>query len=53
VRNEWWAVRSGLFLMGVFVAAALVTLHRVRRAAGQGALGPTAPLEGRRHCASA
>jgi hypothetical protein len=36
VRNEWWAVRIGLLLMGLFIAATLVTLRRVRREAGQG-----------------
>ena len=39
VRNEWWAVRIGLFLMGVFIAATLVTLRKVRREAGQGFAG--------------
>ena len=39
VRNEWWAVRIGLFLMGLFIAATLLTLVKVRRAAGQGFLG--------------
>ena len=33
VRNEWWAVRVGLFLMGLFIAAALLTLVKVRRTA--------------------
>jgi hypothetical protein len=36
VRSEWWAVRIGVFLIGLFVAATLVTLRRVRRAMGQG-----------------
>jgi Zn-dependent protease with chaperone function len=41
VRNEWWAVRIGLSLMGLFIAAALLTLVKVRRAVGPGFLGPT------------
>jgi Zn-dependent protease with chaperone function len=32
LRNEWWAVRVGLLLMGLFIAAALLTLAKVRRA---------------------
>ena len=39
VRNEWWAVRIGLLLIGLSIAATLVTLGKVRRAAGQGFLG--------------
>ena len=34
VRHEWWTVRVGLFLMGLFIAATLMTLAKVRRAAG-------------------
>ena len=32
VRNEWWAVRLSLVLMGLFVATALPTLAKLRRA---------------------
>lgn len=39
VRNEWWAVRIGLFLTGLFIAATLVTLVKVR-AARQSFAGP-------------
>jgi hypothetical protein len=31
VRNEWWAVRIGFILIAVFIAAALLTLVRLRR----------------------
>ena len=31
VHSEWWAVRIGFFLMGLFIAATFMTLRRVRR----------------------
>ena len=34
VRNEWWAVRIGLFLMGLFIVVTLSTVVKVRRAVG-------------------
>jgi Zn-dependent protease with chaperone function len=39
VRDEWWAVRISLILMGLFIAATLLTLAKVRRAAGQDFFG--------------
>ena len=43
LRNEWWAVRIGFFVMGLFIAAALLTLGKVRRATTHGLLGATKP----------
>lgn len=45
VRNEWWAVRISLFLMGLFIAATFVTLVKVRRAAGPGFVVPAGSAE--------
>jgi len=39
VRTEWWAVRITFLLMAVFIAATLLTLNKVRRAARPGVLG--------------
>ena len=30
LRNEWWAVRIGLLLMGLFIASTLITLAKVQ-----------------------
>ena len=43
VRNEWWALRIGFFLMALFIAVSLLTLGKVRRAASQGLLDITRP----------
>ncbi len=39
VQNEWWAVRISFILIALFIAATLLTLARVRRAARQEVLG--------------
>jgi hypothetical protein len=41
--NEWWAVRISFFVMALFVAATLLTLGKVRRAARHGLLSATRP----------
>ena len=34
LRNEWWAVRIGFLLVGLFIATTLRTLAKVRHLAG-------------------
>jgi hypothetical protein len=43
LRNEWWAVRIGFFVMALSIAATLLTLGKVRRATRHGLLGATRP----------